>query len=72
MEVCQKGIDELGLPPWCVGEEMDTIFWIQGFLELVILLLFGILMHRFFKSVKKWRKRNKPPPSIWNRPKNPF
>ncbi len=70
MEVCQPGLPDFHLPSWCIEQEIDAVFIAQGVLEIIVIVLSMLLFAKMIRSYKKWKNRNKPPPSIWNPPNN--
>jgi len=64
-ETCQPGVDEWGLPGWCVEHDLtESSFILQGIIELIILLVIFFSFRAFFKYRLK-KKLEKNPPSIW-------
>ncbi len=72
MEVCQEGLPKFGLPSWCVEQEIDVFFVLQGILELIIIVFSMVILSRVIRGFKKWRNRKKPPKNIWIHPQNPY
>ena len=59
MNFCQEGVDSWGLPPWCVGAEFTSTFWVQGMLELICLVLIFIVSYRLFRAFNRRKARKR-------------
>ncbi len=44
---------------WCIDATPDTIFFVQLFLELIILFVLFIVMKGIFSKYKRWRAARK-------------
>tara|TARA_B100000530_G_C15803825_1_gene426700 strand:- start:336 stop:578 length:243 start_codon:yes stop_codon:yes gene_type:complete len=54
-EVCQPGVEDWGLPSWCVDYDLGASSFLQLALELFILVLIFMISYAYFD----WRKKKK-------------
>ena len=57
MKVCQPGVEPFGLPPWCIQEELNFMFIVQGIVELLLLILLFMLISKLSRRIKGWFRR---------------
>ena len=71
LKTCQPGVEEWNLPAWCVEQETGVNFWLQGFIEIIVVIILFILLRYTFGKLKgayrRW-KRRKEPLSKWKQP----
>ena len=71
LKSCQQGVKEWNLPAWCVEQEVGMNFWLQGLIEIIIVIVLFMLLRHMFGKVKRvykrW-KRRKEPLSKWKEP----
>jgi cbb3-type cytochrome oxidase subunit 3 len=54
-EVCQPGVDDWGLPSWCVDYDLGVGSILQLALELLLLIIIFSVSYAYFD----WRKKKK-------------
>tara|TARA_B100000927_G_C16456734_1_gene466132 strand:+ start:1265 stop:1507 length:243 start_codon:yes stop_codon:yes gene_type:complete len=56
-EVCQPGVEDWGLPAWCVDYDLGAGSFLQLAVELLILVLIFMLSFAYFDWKKKRKKQ---------------
>ena len=71
LKSCQPGVKEWNLPAWCVEHEAGVNFWLQGMIEIIVVIISFIMLKHIFgklkRRYKRW-KRRKEPLSKWKQP----